>query len=494
MADQVVSKPAGTMCDECGKTVPKIWRVYKGHKYCGTCYAREFKRAMCPRCGNYAKLPRRHPEAVCSDCEKDKPCARCGRPPKYPIGKITKYGPVCNACSPYFRKVESCEACGTASQRLSRISRLGHDLRVCPKCASAAKAICTACRKHRVLLEAPDGRMLCKQCLELGQIPCPQCQALMPAGMGAQCDQCQWDKSFRKKLNIDLAAFSTPGMAAAFADFGDWLNKEVGSRKAAITIHRYLPFFLEIEKQWKDIPDYPALLKHFSAEGLRRVRLPMRWLKEARGIIPAPQLREDDSDLRRIEAMLASVPKGSPAGSALRAYLATLQARLEVGETSIRTIRLALRPAASLLIERDTSGAELPDQVALVRYLHRSAGQRAAITGFVNFLNREYDLNLITPKAKKGASSEQRKKLEAELLNMIREGEVCSGMDRRWLSVGLAYFHGLPRRVGMDISEDKVHVQDAGVVVEWHFKRFWLPNRSHSKEPSAPQFPISHRD
>ncbi|TQV64424.1 MAG: hypothetical protein FNT29_05145 [Halothiobacillaceae bacterium] len=479
MSHPVITPSAGTMCDECGKTAPKIWRVYKGHKYCGTCYAREFKRAMCPRCGNYAKLPRRHPEAVCSDCEKDKPCARCGRPPKYPIGKITEYGPVCNACSPYFSKVESCEACCTASQRLSRISRLGHDLRVCPKCASAAKAICTACRKHRVLLEAPDGRMLCKKCLELGQIPCPQCQALMPAGMGAQCDQCQWDKSFRKKLNIDLAAFSTPGMAAAFAEFGDWLSKEVGSRKAAITIHRYLPFFLEIEKQWKDIPDYPALLKHFSAEGLRRVRLPMKWLKKARGIMPDAQLREDDSDLRRIEAILASVPEGIAAGTALRKYHRMLQARLNAGETSIRSIRLALRPAASLLLESDPGGSKLPDQAGLLRYLHMSAGQRAAVTGFVNFLNTEFELSLLLPKAKKGASSEQRKKLEAELLDLMRVGSQRSGIDRRWLSVGLAYFHGLPRRVGMEVQDEQVRAQGDGLVVEWRSRNFWLPSRPH---------------
>ncbi|BCO27329.1 hypothetical protein MIZ03_2217 [Rhodoferax lithotrophicus] len=47
------------MCDECGKDVAKIWRVHKGHKFCSTCYARVFKRRMCPKCGNFAKLPKK---------------------------------------------------------------------------------------------------------------------------------------------------------------------------------------------------------------------------------------------------------------------------------------------------------------------------------------------------------------------------------------------------------------------------------------------------
>jgi hypothetical protein len=295
----------------------------------------------------------------------------------------------------------------------------------------------------------------------------------MPAGCGARCDNCQTLLTFKKKLKIDQAAFSTALMSMAFSEFGDWLLAEVGSHKASITIHRYLPLFLEIEKHWKDIPDYPALLKHFSAEGLRRVRLPMKWLKEAQGIMPDPQLREDDSDLRRIEAILASVQAGSTAGRALRKYHRMLQDRLEAGETSIRSIRLALRAAASLLLEAGGDGARLPDQSVLLRYLHRAPGQRAAVTGFVNFINREHDIPLIMPKANR---SEQRKKLEAEVLDLMREGGERSGIDRRWLSAALAYFHGLPRRVGMEVPEEQVRTQGCGLVVEWRFQQLWLPN------------------
>ena len=482
MSETPLTHPADQMCDECGKTVPKIWRVYHGHRYCSTCYAREFKNAACPQCGNVAKLPRRKPEAVCSDCEKNKPCVRCGTPPKYAIGKITEYGPVCRSCAPYFREKKPCEACGAMSNRLSRVTRLGHDLKVCPKCATADHGTCQACRKYRLLSMAPDGRMVCGKCLLLGDVPCPKCGDLMPAGCGKQCRACQRTATFRKKLNIDLAAFSTPVMGGVFASFGEWLLATVGCDKACISIHFYLPFFLDVEKTWGGVPGYPDLLKHFSAEGLRRVRLPMQWLKEAHGITPDVQMRESDSELRRIEAILASVPGGSSAGTALGKYHRMLQARLDAGDTSIRSIRLALRPAASLLLEADPGGSKLPNQAGLLRYLHVSAGQRAAVTGFVNFMNDHYGLGLTLPDAKKQAGTARRKRLEAEMLTLMQEAASNPAGDeinKRWISLGLAYFHGLPKKVGASVADSQISITDGGVWVEWQSMRYWLPFSPH---------------
>lgn len=435
---------AEKMCDECGKRVRKIWRVYKGHNYCSTCYAREFKHALCPRCGQIAKLPRRHPEAVCSDCEKNKPCARCSKPPPYPIGKITDYGPVCSSCAPYFREKKPCEACGAMSNRLSRVLRLGHELKLCPKCASSDHGTCQACRRYRLLSAASDGRMLCDPCLLIGDVPCPQCGGLMPAGCGTECRTCQRTRSFRKKLKIDLAAFSTPVMGGVSADFGAWLLATVGCDKACLSIHRYLPFFVEMERVWGGIPDYPELLSHFSADGLRRVRLPMQWLREAKNITPDAQMRESDSEWRRIAASLESVSASSLSGMALRAYHEKLLGRLEAGKTTVRSVRLALKPAAAFILQADAQSTSIPDQAVLDLYVRKSPGQRAALSGFVNFLNEQYDLGLGVPDAKKQTQSTRRKKLEAEMLALMQEASPEHGEkpSRRWISLGLAYFHG----------------------------------------------------
>ena len=70
-------------------------------------------------------------------------------------------------------------------------------------------------------------------------------------------------------------------MAEHFQAFGQWLGRNVGGHKAALTIHGYLPFFIDIERKWKAIPEYGILLTHFGASRLRQVLLVMRWMEES---------------------------------------------------------------------------------------------------------------------------------------------------------------------------------------------------------------------
>jgi len=51
--------------------------------------------------------------------------------------------------------------------------------------------------------------MLCKTCLEKGEIPCPKCQQAMPAGYGTQCQRCYWGGVLEKRIQMDCAAFSS---------------------------------------------------------------------------------------------------------------------------------------------------------------------------------------------------------------------------------------------------------------------------------------------
>ena len=275
MMDTVAMPSAEVVCDECGKGSRKITRVHHGHKYCPTCYAREFKRRLCPKCGNYARLPRRDMAAVCRRCAVGRPCTRCGKT-DFRVGRVTHSGPVCNSCAKYFREAETCELCGELSKRLTRVSRFNHNLRLCPKCAHADHGNCQTCHHHRLLTVTDDGRRLCNVCLDGGMIPCQECGQSMPAGRGTQCEPCYWRSLLKNRIAMNRAASSVPVMADHFEQFGTWLGTTVGDNKAAITVNRYLSFFLEIEKVWQAIPDYARLIAHFSAEGLRRVRLPMR--------------------------------------------------------------------------------------------------------------------------------------------------------------------------------------------------------------------------
>ena len=113
---------------------------------------------------------------------------------------------------------------------------------------------------------------------------------------------------------MNRAAFTVPVMADHFERFGAWLAVAVGDNKAAITVNRYLSFFLEIEKVWQAIPKYNRLVDHFGAEGLRRVRLPMRWMQEAGMVVKDAAVQAEDSEKRQIAGMLKAL-EGDPAGS-----------------------------------------------------------------------------------------------------------------------------------------------------------------------------------
>lgn len=440
-------------CDECGRQMIRAHRHYRGHRYCATCYAREFKPRACSRCGCVARLLRSEETAVCRKCDSDQPCVRCGKT-DYAIGKLTDYGPVCNACSPYFRKPENCESCGTLSHRLARSSRLGHDLRVCPKCIIVDHATCRACHRHRLLRPNANGYLLCEKCHQFGEIHCVQCQQLMPAGYGSRCERCYWSELLGKRLRMGCIAFSTQVMANHFTVFGLWLLAHAGEAKAAQTIHRYLKFFCDIEKQWADIPDYRALLGLFGTAKLRRVLLPMRWMAESGLVVIDEIAKAEDSERRRIVVLQERFVPGSTERVLLDGYLKKMCRRLKDGKTTLKSIRLAVTPAAGLL---SSSHGGLPNQKSLGAYLSKKPGQRAAIYGFVRYLREVCGIEIELPNSRSIEATRRRKKaLELELLTLMGYGDDSQFSRIQWVFVALAYFHDLNRTTAKKLLKSGV--------------------------------------
>ncbi len=276
-------------------------------------------------------------------------------------------------------------------------------------------------------------------------------------------------------MRLDQAAFASPRFATLFADFGAWLEHHAGAQRAALSIHRYLPFFAEIEQHWSEIPTYPPLVEHFGAEGLRRVRLPMEWLVENGFIAVDATTRTADSERRRVAAVIASVPAGTIGADAILAYKDRLQARVDGGKSTVRSMRLALRPAASLILAADAFGHTLPDQIAVDRFLREAPGQLAALTGFIRFLNEEYALALAAAIDEARVAERRRKYLESMLMNLAQNGRDGDAFLLKWLRIGLAYFHGLTGPAVNQTSRDAIEIDPDGYRVLIGDKKYWLP-------------------
>jgi hypothetical protein len=297
----------------------------------------------------------------------------------------------------------------------------------------------------------------------------------MPAGSGKRCDKCYWHDLLKKKVRIDCAALAIPVMSGYFAQFGEWLGNTVGYHKAAITVHRYLPFFIEIEESWRRIPDYKTILEHFGAERLRRVSMPMRWLVEIGLLAVDPKMREENSEKKRIEDALEMFRSGTVERKLLSGYCDRLRERVSQGKSSISSVRLALTPAVGLLQMGLDMGVMPPDQKVLNLYLTKKPGQRAALSGFIGYLNQILQIEIGLPKKSEEAAEKKRERLRQKLVTLLRDGK-SQGDGLNGLKMALCYFHALSRKMVEQVRMGDVAKAGVdGVKVSLGGEEYWIP-------------------
>lgn len=458
------------ICDECGRRVEKLTRRHKGHGYCATCYARVFKIRSCSKCHALARLHNKEVNAICRRCERTQNCTRCGKS-DIAIGKITTYGPVCNACSAHFREARPCPLCGRACKRLSRLARLNSDLQVCTRCQRMDHGTCALCHRHRILQKNKEGQQICQTCLQKGIIPCAVCKQAMPAGFGKRCESCYWKNLLAKRIEIACAAFAQPAHSEKLRQFGNWLEQTTGKKKAAITLNRYLSFFIKLSSLDKP-NELPA---HLSIKQIKENRLPLRFLEEIGYLTISQAARKNLAEQERIRALLTA-PTSDQARVILEHYHAKLIVRLAEGKVSLSSIRLALRPAASLM--QRARKASLPSQADLNAYLNETPGQRAALTGFICFLNEAFKANLVLPKRGTRPTLSSHKELEEELIKLLRSEQKSEKHRQLVIKVALSYFHHIPTKLAEKMATSarliKTGIQAWAVLYEG--RHYWLPH------------------
>lgn len=424
-------------CDECGSTARKIIRKEANHRYCTNCYARLFKRLQCSDCGNYARINKKQPKKLCRACQLKKPCHRCEKT-HYEIGLISQFGPVCKGCSRYYRELSRCESCGNDTSIINNRVINAIKMRVCNRCAQKGNKTCSSCGRYRKTTKTDDGHELCKLCAEVGLSKCGVCQNPMPAGYGLRCQACYWQDLFEKRKLINEAGFTWLSIRTHFSHFADWLQTKVGTHKASITINDHAVFFMEIDSIWDSIPTYEALLDQFGDKALSKKRLIFQWLGENNLITVDPKIKNNAAENRRISNLLNSSVQETVAYEILHKYYQELIEKHTKKQLSLKSIRLALSPAVALM---NATASNIPSQQNLTLFLVERPGQRAAITGFVNFLRNEYNAELDLPATQdKQFQKLRRKNLELKIATLQHKSDHT---QKEWLLLGLQYFHNL---------------------------------------------------
>jgi len=300
----------------------------------------------------------------------------------------------------------------------------------------------------------------------------------MPAGRGNCCWDCDWRGRLKKRIEINRNAFAVPAMAAHFDAFGRWLGDEVGVNKAALTINRYVPFFMEIEKRWGHVPDYRALVEHFGTDGLRKVLLPVRWLEATSLTVVDEATKQNARDTRRIAATLARFAEDSREYALLAGYHQLLETRHAAGRTSLRAIKSALIPAGALIAEAASREQLPPDQKTLDAYLGGAPGQLAAVTGFVNYLREHHGAALaVSPIDPRRAESRRREVLERDVARLLERREDGENIESRWLVLALCLLHDVGRQRGRVIARAaSIERQEDGFHLSRDGSTYYVPN------------------
>lgn len=458
-------------CDECGRLNVRIHRRYKGHRYCVSCYAREFIARACPCCGNSARLHRRFPEAICRRCETARPCVRCGESYK-PVGKISIYGVVCASCAPYFQPEAPCEICGRLSRRLTRISRFGDGLRRCERCAISDHGTCSACHRYRKLNKSGHSG-LCASC-QTGEVRCcDSCGGEMPLGRGKKCEACYWRQLLEKRARMNCAMLKSGAMQEAFAAFATWLGGSCGNHKASLTLSRYVVFFQEIESYWCRIPSYLEMLERFGVDTLRRHRKAIQWLSESGQIILDPKLKDSIAEEQRIRGMLGRFPRGTKKSLLVNEYASELRQRSDRRKVQVRTMRLCLTPAIGLIHISLNQDDNLPTQKSVDLYISAHPGQRASLTGFLSFLNNRYQSHLKMPGLRETHEA-RRAKTEHRLAVLAG----CNWDERaaaEWIKLSLEYFHGVTGVSKKRLRTMKMNSENSAILVILEGREYFIP-------------------
>lgn len=468
-------------CDSCGELLTNWDYRYRGKHYCRKCYDIDFSLQTCSVCGRQRKISIDLTIPICKTCQvKDKPCIRCGKT-EYAYGKITADGPVCNSCSKYFREPKQCMSCGTSSISVSNRNFLDGSIHlICSSCYNKTLPICYRCGKQRkAYTYNENAHPVCEICAIEGERECAQCGKLFPAGKGRMCRDCTYENTLQRKARYGSRALS-PYMSELYVRFAQWLKQRRCVLFAAIHLNRYLSYFSKLDdlaERLNRIPFYGEVVAELTVATTRANLLVTLFLDQEQIIPIDRKVQEEYANIDMITRYCERFEEGTWAQKAIDGYLQKLE-RKGI-KTSIRSIRLAVGSAANLLSYSECLGELKINTNVLQGYLWKYPGQRSSITGFVNYLNRQYHLNLEMPEWKHPELSSPKKgrmQLKQLLIDLLRSPVQSEEYNKKLIRVAIAYLHGvdIPENVCLSLK-DRKQLKNKNTFVCFAGRMFYIP-------------------
>ena len=301
---------------------------------------------------------------------------------------------------------------------------------------------------------------------------------MIAAGCADLCADCYWHQNLWNKFDQNHNAFESTYLKQQYESYTDWLEKKVGSHKAALYINKHTHFFMKTEIDWnKSVPTSKKLLARLRSSGLRKFELVTQWLKEVHDI----QIDTDNkiicSERDQMEKLVQSILQPSLAYDVVLEYKNKLEEKIKRGDTSIRSARLALKPAVALMLSMGQESTQLPNLEHIKAYLADYSGQAAALTGFISFLNENYGTSIDYLGLKKSnfLMTKRKQKLENKIIALTQTDLSNNKAITSWVRNGLRYFHQLLYIDALKIKAEMITETDDGFTVVFKNQSYWLP-------------------
>ena len=448
-------------CDYCKNKLSNWDYVYKEKHYCRSCYEKLFLSRICSSCNKTKRIYKYLEKPICKICQvKDMPCSRCGKT-EFRAGKILKDGVVCNSCIKYFVKLKTCSSCNNEKINVSNRNLLnGSKKLLCVNCYNKTLPICSCCGYRRKAFSYDlEDKPKCQICSTQGKKKCIKCNSLIPAGYGNICKECNSNKTLDKKMSFLSKALST-NFCDIFQEFCLWLSKRRGSPFASLNIQHYYGYFFildEISLELKRIPNYEEIVSRLTIAKTREYLLVTVFLDEIKLIEIDAKVKDEYANIDMIDKYLKIFKKESKSYMFINSYYQYLLTKLKNGKTTIRSVRLSITPAVKFLKYCGNFKDNTPTNYILEGYLWCYGGQKAAITGFINFLQKNQGINIsikeinLAPFRSSNTSNEI---LKQRVLDMMSLTRIPENKIQYFIKILIGYLHNIevPNNIFIDFN------------------------------------------